>query len=245
MRLALLLLISVAVLSAVSTSGWAWQIPGSNNELLNWNFEDSPIIGYDGFGRPIYGGGPWVLGNWIKVEMDGTQLLAANCKNELEPAGLWMYQIVDESMNPLWMEGGTQKYVDLVAKIRVMGDSSNSTVKFQLGWWDTDFPEKPENLPLEGGKPVFPTSGFQLTDPVVCTFAEPGIWYPVNPFNRILLPSQPRWMIVYVEFGQVDAETVWVDDLVLTGKCIPEPASIALGVLGLGSVAGFKRFRKK
>ncbi len=242
MRVALVLLTAVVVVFGVSTPGWAWQIPGSINELANGNFEQ--ILGYDNNGLPIYGPGPWVLGQWISVEKDGDiHHMAADCKNDSAPSGLWMYQIVDETTNPLWMEGGTQKYVDLVADIRVMGDHTDSTVVFQLGWWDTMLDPAPE-LQLSGGAPVFPTTGFHLSEVVQIGFAEPSIWYTVNPFDRVLLPDQPRWMVVFVGFDQAEGETVWVDNLELTSKCIPEPMSLVLGIMGLGSIAGFRKLRR-
>jgi hypothetical protein len=244
MRIALVFLIAVTVLFAVSASVWATPIPGSINELLNWNFTDSPIIGYDGFGRPIYGGGPWQVGQWIAVEKDGINYgLAANCKNDADPTGLWMFQIVDETTNPLWINGGTQKYVDLMADIRVMGDHTDSTLTFQLGWWDTDYPIQP-TVPIEGGLPVFPSTGFQWSQAVECSFADPGVWYTVNPFDRILLPEQPRWLVVLVGFDQASGETIWVDNVVLTSNCIPEPMSLVLGIIGLGSIVGFRKLRR-
>jgi hypothetical protein len=235
----------IAVLFAASASAWATPIPGSSNELLNPNFESSPIIGYDARGFPIYGSEPWVLGRWISVGLDGPDHhLAANCKNDLDPPGLWMFQIVDETRNPLWDPYGTQKIVDLMADIRVVGDHTWSTVKFKLGYWDTNYPTMPI-VPIQDELPIFPTSGFQWTPTAQYGFTEIGTWYTVNPFNQITLPIQPRWLVVFVEFNQAPGEVLWVDDLVLTAKCIPEPSSMIALVVGLTSIAGCRRLRRK
>jgi|GEM_PF-1253444 len=241
MRKSYLMLFAVAAILALCASSWATPIAGSNNELLNANFENSPIIAYQR-GFPIYGGGPWTLGQWVAVEMDGDHGIASNCKNDAYPEGLWMYQIVDESLNPLWLPNGTAKIVDLMADIRVVGDHANSNAIFQLGWWSTNYDTQPA-VDIVDGVPVFPTTGFQWTDPVVCGVDSPGTWYTVNPFNRVLLPEQPRWLVVMVRFDQMPGETLWVDDLKLTSKCLPEPMSVALGVLGLFSVTGLRRLR--
>jgi hypothetical protein len=36
-----------------------------------------------------------------------------------------------------------------------------------------------------------------------------------------------------------------VDEIVIDTECVPEPMSIVLGIMGLGSVAGFRRLRRK
>jgi hypothetical protein len=228
----------IAVLIAVTASAWATPILDPNsgqvyNELVNWNFENQP-----------YNGAPWVRGEWIAVQLAGNgHAHGAKCINDTDPSGLWMYQIVDDTLNPLWRDNGTAKIVDLMADIRVMGDHTDSTATFRLGWWDTDYPIMP-TLPTENGKPVFPATGFEWSDAVQCTFAEPGVWYTVNPFDRIVLPDQPRWIVVLVEYGQAPGEAIWVDNLLLTGQCIPEPSSLGVLIAGLVSAMGFRRLRR-
>ncbi len=223
----------IAALIVVSVSAWATPI-GSYNEAVNGDFENQP-----------YGGVPWVRGEWVAVQLGGNgHAHGAKCINDADPSGLWMYQIVDDRLNPLWRENGTAKIVDLMADIRVIGDHTDSTLTFQLGWWDTNDDPMP-TLDLAGGKPVFPTTGFELSDPVVCTFDAPGVWYTVNPFDQIRLWKQPRWIVVYIEYGQAPGEAVWVDNVILTGKCIPEPAGVVVLMSGLVSIMGFARLRRR
>jgi hypothetical protein len=80
-----------------------------------------------------------------------------------------------------------------------------------------------------------------------------GEWITVNPFaNDILILRdrdrnliQPRWVSVEVGVWQAKGETVWIDNVILTSKCIPEPMSLILGCIGLSSVAGLRRLRRK
>lgn len=75
--------------------------------------------------------------------------------------------------------------------------------------------------------------------------ANAGTWYTVNVLGRIILPGQPRWLLVYVEFGQAPGEVVWVDNLILTSECIPEPASLMVVIVGLALAVGFGKLRRK
>lgn len=223
----------IALLIVATASVWATPIPGSPNELINWNFENPP-----------YDGAPWVRGQWIAIQTaDPAHGYGAKCINSEDPNGLWMFQIVDDMLNPLWRDDGVAKVIDLMAEIRVMGDHADSAVKFQLGWWEAKEPTMP-TVPIQNGVPVFPTTGFGWTSPVVCTFAEPGKWYTVNPFDRIVLPDQPRWIVLLVKYDQAQGEAVWVDNLILTGECIPEPSSLAVLFAGLVSAIGLGRMRK-
>jgi hypothetical protein len=227
-------IVFIALLIAVSASVWATPIPGSPNELVNGNFESQP-----------YDGAPWVRGQWIAIQAGGNgHIHGAKCINDADPSGLWMYQIIDDRLNPLWLENGTAKIVDLMAEIRVIGDYSTSMVTFQLGWWDTKDDPKP-TLELVGGKPAFPAAGFELSKPVTCTFDAPGTWYSGNPFDQIQLREQPRWIVVYVEYKQAPGEAIWVDNLVLTAKCIPEPSGLAVLMAGLASAIGLGGLRRR
>jgi len=227
-------LVYVAVVLLIAASAWASPIVGSSNELVNWNFENSP-----------YDGSPWVIGTSVAIQTaDPAHSHGAKCINDTGYSGLWIYQIVDETTNPLWLDNGTRKIVDLVSDIRVMGDHTWSTVDFRLGWWDVNYAEKPI-VTTQGGLPVFPTTGFHWSDTVEYHFASAGVWYTVNPFNQILLPEQPRWLVVYVDYNQAPGEAIWVDNVILTSKCVPEPASAMAVLLGLTSLVGLAGIRRK
>jgi hypothetical protein len=51
--------------------------------------------------------------------------------------------------------------------------------------------------------------------------------------------------VVYVEFDQAPGEVIWVDNLILTAQCIPEPASLMVVIAGLASCIGFGKLRRK
>ena len=153
------------------------------------------------------------------------------------------FEILDDVREGGRMHFEIEEDTMLGADIRVIGDHVDSTVTFKLGWWDINYPTMPI-VPIEGGLPVFPAAGFQWTDPVQHHFDLPGTWYTVNPFEQILLPEQPRWLVVFVQFDQAPGESIWVDNLVLTSKCSPEPASVVALMSGLVGLAGFLKRRR-
>jgi len=67
----------------------------------------------------------------------------------------------------------------------------------------------------------------------------------VNPFDQIYLPLQPRWVSVEIEFLQAPGEAVWVDNVWVTGECVPEPGSILAMLAGIGSLLGSARYMRK
>ena len=70
-------------------------------------------------------------------------------------------------------------------------------------------------------------------------------WVSVNPFDRVVLPIQPRWVSVEVRLVQAYGEIVWLDNVVLTGKCVPEPSSLLALLSGCGLIPSGLWLRRK
>lgn len=204
------------------------------NEVQNPDFETGDLSS-------------WQSGVDIIVAPDGpSQGYSATCK--AAGGDTWLRQIVDDSLSPEWNWDYHQKLVDLVAKITWTGwEPPDSLISFRLDWWSEQYNSvnNPESLPYYLGPPPAgpdPAAGYFVTDWVSYSFLGiPGFeWTVVNPFDRILLPEQPRWISVEVLFTQASGESVWLDDVMLTGRCIPEPSSLA-SLIGAFSMvlAGF------
>ncbi|MDH7602260.1 MAG: PEP-CTERM sorting domain-containing protein [Armatimonadota bacterium] len=228
-----------SILLAVLCSS-VWAVPlNSFNELRNGDFETGDLT-------------YWQHGEDIAVARDGAAHgYGAYCKRS--GGDLWLRQIVDDSRSPDWDWNLHSKILDLVADITWQGwEPSNSAVSFRLDWWDERYNSVSnwEQLPHAIGAPPAgsdPAAGYYTTDWVTIRLAgtRPGEWITVNPFDRTQLPVQPRWVSVEITYTQAPGETVWVDNVILTGKCVPEPSSM-IGLVGLCStlVAGFRIRRK-
>ncbi|MGC8862723.1 MAG: hypothetical protein ACP5R5_08100 [Armatimonadota bacterium] len=209
------------------------------NEIVNGDFGTGDLTG-------------WQHGCDIIVARDGPgHGYAATCKC---PGGdLWLRQIVDDSLSPGWNWDWHAKVVDLIADITWQGwEPSRSAIAFRLDWWDESYNgvSDPRNLPYyQGGPPPGPDpgAGYFTSDWVVYDFAgtPPSQWATVNPFSQFLLPLQPRWVSVEVVFTQAAGESVWLDNVVLTGKCVPEPSGIAALLGACGALAAGVRTRRK
>ena len=230
------LYVILGALVALSAATQAAPIPGSDNELLNWDF-DHPAVQQDPWS-------PWEHGSGLALgEVDGHGN-AVFCKDP--QANLLMRQVVDESENALWDWTKHAKWIDLTAEIMCvdMHVPTMSGVRFCLDYWfeDRNVINDPTQLPAPDG----------YTDWVPIYFADipgykPFTWYTVNPFdvNKAWFADfQPRWVSVEVELIQWPGEVVWIDNLELTAKCVPEPAAILAlltGIVGLGAFRAFKR----
>ena len=235
----------VFILLAMTVGAFATPIPGSINELVNGNFETGNTA-------------PWEVGSGLAFGVDGpAHNYGIYCKDPQE--SLLLRQVVDETLNPLWDWSLNQKQIDLVADIRCVwaeGDAGHplSTISFRLDWWGPEWNGSPSDVTGANGSvpPTGPAEGY--SDWVTFDFSQnaSGVWSTVNPFvqdTEVLQwngkPFQPRWVSVEVLINQNPEEIVWVDNLNLTAKCIPEPMSLVLGFMGLGSVVGLRRFVKK
>jgi len=196
------------------------------NEIVNGDFATGDLTG-------------WQHGSDIIAAPDGPEHgFAATCKC---PGGdLWLRQIVDDSLSPDWNWDWHAKIVDLAAEITWVGwEPSRSSIAFRLDWWDETYNSvsDPRNLPYYLGPPPTgpdPAAGYYTSDWVGYEFAgSPAFqWTTVNPFKNTLLPIQPRWVSVEVVFTQAPGEAVWLDNVFMTGRCVPEPSSLA-ALLGL------------
>ncbi len=233
------------VLLTMTVSVFATPIPGSINELVNGGFQTGTW-------------GPWEHGGGLHVDLvPGTNnQYAARCQNP--NLSLLLRQVVDETKNPLWNWNMNQKMIDLTADIMCDWHEGTpghpiSKIGFRFDWWGPEW----------NGSQAPPTAPAQAySDWKWFGFSENenGIWNAVNPFVQdtqvlkwnygtvdqpIWGTFQPRWLSVEVLIDQKPGERVWVDNLNLTAKCIPEPMSLVLGFMGLGSVVGLRRFVKK
>ncbi|MBP6965591.1 MAG: hypothetical protein KBC96_14435 [Armatimonadetes bacterium] len=225
---------------ALVLSSAAWSLPlNGYNEIVNPGFGTGNLQG-------------WQAGADIIVAMDGPEHgYAATCKR---PGGdLWLRQIVDDSLSPGWLPNGTAKYLDLTADVTWSGWlAQNASVSFRLDWWDERYnaESNPTLLPyyLGGPRDADPQLGYFVSDWVTISLANYAAldWQTVNPFDRILLPIQPRWVSVEAVYVQPDGVGVWLDNVNLTGQCVPEPSGIALLLGGIAPIAlGGRLIRRK
>lgn len=194
----------------------------------------------------------WQHGVDVMVGMDGpTNAYAATCKC---PGGdLWLRQVVDDTRSPDWNWYLHQKVITLMADIAWSGwVPSDAAVSFRLDWWDERYNnvEDPITLPHYPGPPAAgsePAAGYFVTEWVSYGFS--GIdqlhWVTVKPFDELLLPVQPRWVSVDIVFTQPVGVSVWLDNVVLTGKCVPEPAGVLALIGGCSVFLGVFRLRRR
>jgi len=214
-------------------------LAGGYNEIINGDFSTGDLSF-------------WQHGVDIVVGMDGPgNAYAATCKR---PGGdLWLRQVVDDSRSPDWNWNLHQKLITLAAEIAWSGwVPSDAAVSFRLDWWDERYNDvtDPTTLPHYLGPPLAgsdPHAGYFVTDWVTYSFS--GVdqlrWVAVKPFDELLLPIQPRWVSVESVFIQPAGVSVWLDNVVLTGKCVPEPASILGLIGGCGVLVGAFRLRRR
>lgn len=217
----------VGIFLLMCQSVLATPIPGSPNELVNGTFDN----GLDGW--------EYTPGD-IVAAVVGNPAPAAQCNRSLEGWGLRLRQVVDDSKNPLWDPNLHIKMIDLQADIAILvKDGATGGVRFRLDYWDESYNEQDE-------PPVTtdPGAGYFVTDWVEYTSSQETWFTTVNPFNQVLLPIQPRWVSVEIEFLQPAGSFNLVDNIILTSKCVPEPGTLMLLASGLVGL-GFVRSRRK
>lgn len=216
-------------------AAFADPIPGCPNELDNGDFETGTW-------------GLWEHGAGLALGIDGpTHNWGVFCKEPTQ--SLLLRQVVDDMRNPLWDPTKDWKMIDLMADIRCVwapGDPGHPTsrISFRLDWWGTNWND------VEQGQ--LPPAEY-YSNWITYSFTDNAIWRTVNPFANdiwVLRDAtgkliQPRWISVEILIDQAPSEFVWVDNVILTSKCIPEPMSMVLGIMGLGSVAGLRRMFRK
>lgn len=227
MRLTRLFLL-VGLLLVASVSAFASPIEGSPNEIVNGTFDD----GLNGW---IYAPGE------VSAFVFGNPAPAVQCNHTIAGWGDRMRQVVDDSKNPLWNPNLHRKMIDLQVDIAVLvKDNETGGVRFRLDYWDESY-----NSWEQAPTTTDPLLGYYVTDWVEYTSAQ-ELWFTTkNPFDRVVLPIQPRWVSVEIEFLQPAGVINMVDNVVLTSKCIPEPSVIASLAMGLMGFMGVGRFRRK
>lgn len=246
MKKYLMIICLVCVALAMAVAAYATPIPGSINELTNGNFAN--------------GWTSWEHGSGLAFGMAAPgygRAVHCNGPDPNNPNALLLRQVVDETKNPLWNWSMNQKEIDLMADIRCVwsaeGDIPHplSTISFRFDWWGPQWNGSEIRPMLPTGAPA-PAEAWSQWVTYGFSPNGNGIWRTVNPFvqdKQVLQwdgkPFQPRWLSVEVLIDQKPGERVWVDNLNLTAKCIPEPMSLVLGFMGLGSVVGLRRFVKK
>lgn len=236
----LLSFVIIALVAAAGPAG-AGPIPGSSNELTNGDFEagaaDQPPPGWE----VAFDAGQ---NRWeVLTANTGNPGKSANCFKSL-PAGTWgdrLRQVVDESKNPLWLDAGTGKIIDLQADIKGFVSpfalpGVKYGVRFRLDLWGPAYNgiSDPSLLP----PPTSYTGWVEYLNPDTTKFTT------VNPFNRLQLDYQPRWVSVEIEYMQPDQTFCMVDNVNLTARCTPEPATVLLSGMGLAGLAGLRRGRR-
>ena len=230
MRKTLLLLVGVLVLAS---SAGAWVVPGSDNELVNGDFEHPNDPWYQ-----------WQHGTGLGYGLADNHGTAVYCK---DPGGnLLLRQIVDETYYSGWDQNGSAKWIDLSAEILCEDLSSPpaSAVMFGIDWWYTQDDDPPQD----------PPDGEQW---VTINFNDiagyrPSEWFEVHPFNpttawntTLFANFQPRWVSVECRLIQGPGETVWVDNFVLNAECVPEPSVLVAILSGLGGLGALRAFKRK
>jgi hypothetical protein len=198
------------------------------NEITNGTFSDG-LNGWEYVPGEVI---PSVVGNPAP---------AAQCNRSLEGWGDRMRQVVDDTLNPLWNPNYHIKMIDLQADIAVLvKDGATGGVRFRLDYWDESY-----NSWNVAPTTTDPAQGYHVTDWKEYT-SNQEFWFTTkNPFDRIILPIQPRWISVEIEFLQPSGAINLVDNVILTSKCIPEPGAMASLVAGLMGLVGVTRFRRK
>lgn len=194
----------------------------------------------------------WQHGVDIAVATDGPDNgYAATCKN---PGGdLWLRQVVDDSLSPLWNWNMHQKLVDVTAQITWSGwVPADAAVSFRLDWWSEAYNQvtDPTTLPYYNPPLVSasdPAQGYYVSDWVTYNLAQyPALqWVTVNPFAEVLLPIQPRWVSIEVMYVQPTGVSVWLDNVTLTGECVPEPSGLLALLGGCGVLFGGFKLRRR
>lgn len=196
-----------------------------HNEITNGTF-DNGLNGWECDARDVVAA---VVGNPAP---------AAQCNHSIEGWGDRMRQVIDDTLNPLWNPSYHVKVIDLQADIALLTkDHSTGGVRFRLDYWDEIYNGQNE-------APAITDPGYHVTDWVEYKSNQEFWFTTVNPFDRIVLPIQPRWISVEIEFLQPPGTVNLVDNVTLTSKCVPEPGAIASLATGLLGLVGLIRYRR-
>ena len=186
---------------------------GLANELDNGCFEQgstawefTPSVTFNAGGEPVFGRPHIAVDPWPIPGAAGS-----------------IRQIVDDSTSPYWDPILNHKIGTLSFDVYTTGDAY---VVAGFDWWDDMGPTKP----------VGPG---QYEELLPTHFTSLGQWTRYNVeydwANKPGLTHQPRW--VSIEFGFFGCSGTGyeaaVDTVEFIGRCVPEPAGLALLALGL------------
>ncbi|NLX12088.1 MAG: hypothetical protein GXY44_00330 [Phycisphaerales bacterium] len=218
-----LTLITIGVFSMPSQ---AEPILGSTNMVVNGGFDSE----WDS----------WEYGSGLTFGYDYGVDPVNRCVMCLVPmSDLLLRQVVDFRTNPLWNEDYHSMVIDLTVDIWVEKAVAGYGITFWIDWWNEDKNsiDDPSLLGAPDGISVGVTYMFTEIPGYVSK-----TWSTVNPFNQdidLFADFQPRWVSVEAELIQPGGYGVGVDNFILTGQCIPEPATLSW--LLLGSLALLRR----
>lgn len=221
-------IVGLCVVGLMALPAWADSL-GLPNEIPNPDFETGSLAPWTG-NAEIHGQ------NDFGVPSNGASTKWAGAITSW--GGTWdgayrtMRYVIDESQYPGWDPSLNQKEIDLqfdwFAAAR-SGDSwRNVGINVYLDWMDDgSYPD-----PAEPGYHKELVWG-------VSREADPNKWAGDWPWThetiRLVLPLQPRYLSIDVDFIVHFAEWSWVaiDNVDLEARCIPEPATLGLLALGL------------
>lgn len=207
-----------------------------NTDLSSWQYSTNDVAWVPFFGNPPG---------------------AVQCDKTVAGWGDTMYQIVDDSTSHYWNPNGHKKVIDLEADISVLlKDGATGGVQFTVGYLGEDYNTVNDRQLLPAVSQQQGTPWNWLT-PWNHTSSQSFYFTKVHPYEShlvnehvawdrsVVLPVQPRWIVVKVDFWQPNNAINMVDNIWFTSRCIPEPGAMASLAAGLVGMLGLKRFRRK
>lgn len=263
-KLAVLAVIVGMLLIGASAYGQSeltnWDFSDEANGLVNgWTvIPGGSVTPVNGVGT---GGAFWTWGGrgaaacnlvWVPVQYDNR-----------------MGQVVDDSLSPGWNPNLNAKVLNLMvdyAHINWGGDpNAKYGIRFRLDWWTDNSIENP-GVVMNDPAPSSTGTYYDAAGPVTVFGATvPGKgkyqWTEWKTFewqtavnetqgwetnqsvfkDLLISDDQPKWVSVEVEWLQPDGHLTAVDNIRLTGQCVPEWPVAALAPFGFIALGLLKR----
>jgi len=224
---------------------------GPYNEIRNPSFSQYESVAFPGEPAPKPEPKFWETSKSVKIDDNfgrGNPWPAVRCTVPLDTPHT-LRQIVDESLywdednhpgepleNPFWNPAFHAKIIDLQADIMATTTASSGAltsdlgIRFRLCWWNEDKNGR-ELTPEEKANPDGHSDWVMYT--FDASYAK-GTWITFNPFNRnetLFAKIQPRWVCVEIEIvnQRTTNDLVYVDNVILTGKCVAPPEHLIGG----------------